>query len=160
MTESNTNARMSMIGCLFLMFAIASYGLSLSTIQGPILDSLNGADYFALVTLLSSIGMCVMTPVGGRLTDMMPIDKLMLYSGGVYIAAGLGMTFIPNLWVFIICRVLLALSQGIYASLPFIIVRKIYPPQQTPKAMGYLAMITAVGGLLGSFLAGWLADMG
>ena len=160
MTESNTNARMSMIGCLFLMFAIASYGLSLSTIQGPILDSLNGAAYFALVTLLSSIGMCVMTPVGGRLTDMMPIDKLLLYSGGVSIVAGLGMTFIPNLWVFIICRVLLALSQGIYASLPFIIVRKIYPPQQTPKAMGYLAMITAVGGLLGSFLAGWLADMG
>ena len=160
MTEKKTNTRMVMAGCLFLMFAITAYGLSLSTIQGPILEGLNGSGYFALVTLLSSIGMCVTTPVGGRLTDMMHIPKLLLYAGGVSILSGLGMTFIPNLWVFMICRVLLALSQGIYASLPFIIVRKIYPPKDSPKAMGYLAMVTAAGALIGSFLAGWLADMG
>lgn len=157
---SEKQRKMVMGGCLMLCLAIAAYGLSLSTIQGPLLDSLGGSQYFSVVTVLSAIAMCVMTPIGGRLADMIGGKKLILIFGSLSIACGLLMAFIPNIWCFIVFRTLLSACQGAFASLPYILVREIYPPEQTPKAIGYLTMFMAIGGLVGSYLAGWLNDMG
>lgn len=151
--------RIVMAGCYCLMFSIAAYGLSLSTIQGPILASLNGSQYFSTLTIWSSIAVCVMTPIGGRLIDMIGIRKLMIYAGTLCAISGLVLAFVPNLWVFLIFRIILGLSSGAYSSLPYILVRQIYPADQSPKIIGYLTMVLAIGGLAGSFLAGWFVDL-
>lgn len=149
-----------MAGCLCLMFSIAAFGLSLATIQGPILNSMNGSSYFSVLTVICSIALCVMTPVGGRLTDMIGGSRLILLFGTISIIAGLVMAFVPNLWIFMSSRIILAAASGAYASLPYILMRQIYPPNQAPKAIGYLTMLAALGGLAGSYIAGWLEDAG
>jgi MFS family permease len=147
------------LGCLFLMFTIAAYGLSLSTIQGPILNRLNGADYFSLLTLIASLAMCIMTPVGGRLGDMIGTRKVVLYSGLVAIVSGLIISFTSNLYIFLIFRFVLALAQGTFVTAPYILVREINAPKDVPKAMGLLTAALAVGSLTGSYLAGVFTDM-
>lgn len=159
-TISPKQRKMVMAGCLCLMLAISSYGLSLSTIQGPILRSLGGIDYFSQITVLSSIAICVMTPIGGRLCDMIGGSKLILIFGILSVISGLLLSFVPVLGVFLVFRVVLAAAQGAYASLPYILVRQIYPAKETPKAIGYLTMMMAIGSLIGSYLAGFLEGAG
>ena len=66
-TVTDSQRSRIMIGCYFVMFTIAAYGLSLATIQQPMLDSMGGGSYFSLITLIAAICMTIMTPIGGRL---------------------------------------------------------------------------------------------
>lgn len=145
-----------MLGCYFLMFTIAAYGLSLATIQQPMLDSMGGGSYFSLVTLIASIGMTIMTPVGGRLVDGLGSKKLTLWAGLITLVSGLIMAFVPNLWVFLIMRVIFSMAQGTIASVPYILAREVNPPEKLNTVFGMLATIMAVGGFVGSWLAGFL----
>lgn len=161
MEESNqSQMKYILVGSLFLMLAIAAHGLALATIQGPILSQLNGLEWFSTVTILSSIAICVMTPIGGSLCGILGPGKLTLYSGAASIIFGLIMAFTNNIWIFIVCRVIVAITQGAYASVPFVIVNTELPRDKSPKWVGYLSMTGAIGGLVGSFIAGFFADRG
>lgn len=158
MEQSSQNQMKSVLaGSLCLMLAIASYGLALSTIQGPVLAQLGGADWFSRITVLSSIAICVMTPIGGSLCGVLGPSKMIRIAGWMTILSGLLMAFSGNLWIFLVCRIILAISQGAYASLPFIIVNTMLPPDQSPKWIGYLSMTSAIGATAGSYIAGFLA---
>lgn len=159
-SELSGSMKIVLIGCLILMLSIASHGLALSTIQGPVLDMLGGAQWFSLITVLASIAVCVMTPIGGRLAGMLGPGRLILISGAGAIVFGLLMAFVSNLWVFMICRVLLSICMGAYASVPYIIVNTQLPPDLAPKWVGYLATVAAIGGVGGSYLSGFLAGKG
>lgn len=153
---SESQRKKIMLGCYFLMFTISAYGLSLATIQQPMLDSMGGGDYFSLVTLIASIGLTIMTPVGGRLVDGIGSKKLTLWAGLIALIFGLVMAFIPNLWVFLIARVIFAMAMGAIASVPYILAREVNPPQKINTVFGLLATIMSVGGFIGSSLAGFL----
>lgn len=159
-TISLKDRRLLMAGILCLMFSIASFGLSLSTIQGPILARMNGSSYFSIITVMSAIAVCVMTPIGGRLCDMIGGAKIITIFGTLAAACALVMAFVPNLWVFLIMRVLFSVASGSYSSLPYILVRQIYPVKEVPKSIGYITMMASVGGVAGSFLAGFFSDKG
>lgn len=55
---------MVQLGCVCLMLSIAMFGLSLSTLQAPILEEMNAMSYFSLLTVFSSLGLSIMTPIG------------------------------------------------------------------------------------------------
>ena len=65
---SDQQRNLTFIGCLLLALSMSAFGLSLANIQGAVLDSMNGAASFSLVTALGSAALCIMTPVGGSLT--------------------------------------------------------------------------------------------
>lgn len=155
-TLEETQRHHVMLGCYFLMFTIAAYGMSLATIQQPMLDSMGGGSAFSLVTLIASIGMTIMTPVGGRLVDGLGSKKLTLWAGSITLVSALIMAFVPNLWVFMIMRVIFSMAQGTIASIPYILAREVNPPQKLNTVFGMLATIMAVGGFIGSWLAGVL----
>lgn len=155
-TLPETQRRKIMLGCYFLMFTIAAYGLSLATIQQPMLDSMGGGSYFSLVTLIASIGMTIMTPVGGRLVDGLGSRKLTLWAGLITLVSGLIMAFVPVLWVFLPMRVIFSMAQGTIVSIPYILAREVNPPEKLNTVFGMLASIMAVGNFIGSWLAGVL----
>lgn len=147
-------------GSMCLMLAIASHGLALSTIQGPVLANLNGSEWFSKITVICSIALCVMTPIGGSLCGMAGPGLIIIAAGITSIVSGLIMAFTGNLWVFLVCRVILAISQGAYASLPFVIINTELPRDQSPKWIGYLSMVSAIGATVGSYIGGYLSDHG
>lgn len=126
-----------MIGCYFVMFTIAAYGLSLATIQQPMLDSMGGGSYFSLITLIAAICMTIMTPIGGRLIDGLGNRTVTLYAGAISLISGLVMAFVPNLWVFIIMRILFSMAQGAMSSVPYILAREVNPPAGARQDLRY-----------------------
>lgn len=169
MSESNSRAavplpphKKSMVqwGCVCLMLSIAMFGLSLATIQEPILAQLNGMSYFSLLSVLGTLGLAIMTPIGGKLGDLFGRRNQVLISGLICAACGIGMGLLRSLWPFMLLRLLLGAAQGAFTSAPYILVREINEPEDVPKAMGLLASAVAIGSFGGSIIAGFLTDLG
>ncbi|WP_300408658.1 MFS transporter [Lagierella sp.] len=148
------------IGSIFLIFSLAMFGLSLNTLQGPMLEQIDAMSYFSLVSLVSLLGLTIMTPIGGKLGDLIGRRNLVLFSGVTSIVCGIGIGFANTLVPFILFRFLLGTAIGAFVSAPYILAREIHEPDDVPKMMGLLSSGMAVGGLLGSVIAGALMDFG
>ena len=151
---------MVQLGCICLMLSIAMFGLSLATLQAPVLEEMNAMNYFSLLTIFSSLGLAIMTPIGGKLGDLLGRRNIVIISGTICAVCGIGMGFVRALIPFMILRLLLGAAQGAFTAAPYILVREINEPKDVPKAMGMLATAIAVGGFGGSIIAGILTDMG
>ena len=151
---------MVQLGCICLMLSVGMFGLSLATLQAPILEEMNAMSYFSLFAIFSSLGLSIMTPIGGKLGDLLGRRNIVIISGTICAVCGIGMAFIRMLFPFMILRLLLGAAQGAFMAAPYILVREINEPKDVPKAMGLLSSATAVGGFGGSIIAGFLTDMG
>lgn len=157
---SKNKKKMVQLGCICLMLSISMFGLSLSTLQAPILEEMNAMSYFSLLTVFSSLGLAIMTPIGGKLGDLLGRKNIVIVSGTVCAICGIGMGFVRSLVPFMILRLFLGVAQGAFTAVPFILAREINEPKDVPKAMGLLSSAVAVGGFAGSIIAGILTDMG
>ncbi|MBP3929530.1 MAG: MFS transporter, partial [Peptostreptococcaceae bacterium] len=151
---------MVQFGCICLMLSIAMFGLSLATLQAPILEEMDAMSYFSLLTIFSSLGLSIMTPIGGKLGDLLGRRNIVIISGTICAICGIGMGFVRSLVPFMILRLLLGAAQGAFTAAPYILAREINEPKDVPKAMGLLSSSVAVGGFGGSIIAGILTDMG
>lgn len=151
------------IGSMMYMLFVAFSGLSLAMIQAPVLTAMDGMSYFSTTTILASLGLSIMTPVGGKLGDMYGRQKVMVLSGilaGVF-CIGLGFSMVlKSVSLFMFFRFLLGAAQGLFTASPFIILGEINEPKDVPKAIGLLMTVITVGGFAGSILAGVLVDAG
>ena len=95
------------LASIFMMFSIAMFGLSLSTLQAPMLEQIGAMDYFSLVSIVSILGLSIMTPIGGKLGDLVGRRNLIIFSGTISIVCGIGIGFAKTLVPFIIFRFLL-----------------------------------------------------
>ncbi len=151
------------IGGMMYMLFVAFAGLSLAMIQSPVLESMGGMHYFSTTTILASLGLAIMTPIGGKLGDMYGRQKVMVISGilaGIC-CLGLGLAMMmKSVMLFMLFRFLLGAAQGLFTAGPYIILREINEPKDVPKGMGLLTTVITIGGFAGSILAGILVDAG
>lgn len=148
------------LGAICLTVSIACYGLALSTLITPILEGMDAMGYVGLFSVFGSIGITIMTPIGGKLGDIFGRRNIVLVSGITCIVFGVGIAFAPNFPILMICRLGVGLAQGAFMAAPYIIVGMINEKKDVPKAMGYLAMALSIGGFGGSIVAGVFTDMG
>lgn len=148
------------LGCVFLMLSIAMFGLSLATLQAPILQEMDSMKYFSLLTIFSSLGLSIMTPIGGKLGDLVGRRNIVIISGTICAICGLGLGVVRSILPFMLIRLILGAAQGAFVAAPFILAREINEPKDAPKMMGFLSSSIAVGGLVGSIIAGILTDLG
>ena len=148
------------IGAICLTVSIACYGLALSTLITPILESLNAMDYVGLFSVFGSIGITIMTPIGGKLGDIFGRKAIVVIAGIACILCGAGIAFATSLPILMFCRIGVGVAQGAFMAAPYIIVGVINEKKDVPKAMGLLAMALSIGGFGGSIIAGILTDMG
>ena len=151
---------MVMIGCICMMLSVAMFGLSLFTIQGPILEGMGAIEYFSLLTIFASLGLSIMTPIGGKLGDLLGRRNIVIFAGVIAVVCGLGLGLVRTFVPFAVLRLLLGAAQGTFTAAPYILVREINEPKDVPRAMGMLASAVAIGGFLGSLIAGALTDAG
>lgn len=151
------------IGCMLLMLFVASSGAALAVLQGPILKSISEeayVKYFGLLGIMATLGLSIMTPIGGKLGDLFGRKKVVIVAGIIAIVSCIGMAAIRVAFPFMFCRFLLGAAQGAFTATPYIIAREINEPREVPKAMGLLASTVAVGGLVGSIISAIFSDMG
>ncbi len=147
-------------GCVCLMLSIAMFGLSLATLQEPILRRLDAMDSFSLLSILSILGLAIMTPIGGKLGDLYGRKALVLTAAALSLICAVGMALTEQLLPFLILRLIFGGAQGAFSSAPYILLREINDSASLPSAMGQLASAVAAGGFLGSMIAGVLNDLG
>ena len=147
-------------GAIMLTVAVACYGLALMNLVPPILARLDGMSYAGLVGLCISLGITLMSPIGGKLGDIFGRKAVVVVAGLVNLVCGVGIAFAPNVLILLICCFGVGFSQGAYVSAPYIIMGLINEKKNVPKSMGYLTMALSIGGTAGSILAGILSDMG
>lgn len=147
-------------GIIMLSVAVACYGLALMNLVPPILGRLDGMSYAGLVGLCISLGITLMSPIGGKLGDIFGRKAVVIVAGIINLVCGIGIAFAPNVLILLICCFGVGFSQGAYVSAPYIIAGLINEKKDVPKAMGFLTMALSIGGTGGAILAGILTDMG
>lgn len=148
------------LGAVCLSISVACYGLALSTLTTPILEKMDAMGYVSIFTILSSLGITIMTPVGGKLGDRFGRKAIVLAAGGACILFGFGLAYAQSIGILMVCRFGLSVAQGAFIAAPYIIVGLINEKKDVPKSMGLLAMALSVGGFVGSIIAGALTDAG
>ena len=148
------------IGCICMMLSVAMYGLVFATLTSPILESVNAMGYVALFSILGGMGVSIMTPIGGKLGDLIGRRNIVVIPGIICAVCGIAFAFVRSLVPLMILRLLIGFAQGAFTAAPYIIAGLINERKDVPKAMGMLATAIAVGGFGGSIIAGILTDMG
>lgn len=148
------------IGCICMMLSVAMYGLVFATLTSPILSSVNAMGYVSLFSIFAGIGVSIMTPIGGKLGDLIGRRNIVVIPGIICAVSGIAFAFVRSLVPLMALRLLVSLAQGAFTAAPYIIVGLINERKDIPKAMGMLATAIAVGGFGGSIIAGILTDMG
>ena len=126
-------------GCVCLMIATSMVWLSLATIQAPILQKMDSMEYFSLLTIFSSLGLSIMTPIGGKLSDLIGRKNIIIIAGSISAICVIGLGVVHSIIPFMILRLLLGAAQGTFLSTPYILAREINEPKDVPKIMGLLS---------------------
>ena len=147
------------IGCICMMLSVAMYGLVFATLTAPILEKVDAMGYVGLFSIVGAIGVSIMTPIGGKLGDLIGRRNIVVIPGIICALAGFAFAFVRSLIPLMILRLIVSLAQGAFTAAPYIIAGLINERKDVPKAMGMLAAAIAVGGFGGSIIAGILTDM-
>lgn len=148
------------IGCICMMLSVAMYGLVFATLTSPILESVNAMGYVSLFSIFAGMGVSIMTPIGGKLGDLIGRRNIVVIPGIICAVCGIAFAFVRSLVPLMILRLLIGFTQGAFTAAPYVIAGLINERKDVPKAMGMLATAIAVGGFGGSIIAGILTDMG
>lgn len=81
------------IGCICMMLSVAMYGLVFATLTAPILKNVDAMGYVGLFSIVGAIGVSIMTPIGGKLGDLIGRRNIVVIPGIICAIAGFGFAF-------------------------------------------------------------------
>jgi MFS family permease len=123
---------------------------ALPTIQRDLHTTQTAVSWILIAWLLSA---SVATPILGRVGDMVGKERSLVVVLGAIVLGSLVAALAPNIAVLIIGRVIQGLGGAVY-PIAFGIIRDEFPRGRVPSAIGSLSGLIAVGGGLGTVLAG------
>ena len=89
-------------GAIMLTVAVACYGLALMTLVPPILQRLDGMAFAGLVGLCISLGITLLSPIGGKLGDIFGRKAVVVVAGLINLVCGVGIAFSTNVLVLLL----------------------------------------------------------
>ena len=109
------------IGCICMMLSVAMYGLVFATLTAPILEKVDAMGYVGLFSIVGAIGVSIMTPIGGKLGDLIGRRNIVVIPGIICALAGFAFAFVKSLIPLMILRLIVSLAQGAFTAAPYII---------------------------------------
>ena len=126
----------------------------LTTVQHQLHTSQSAVTWVLTAYLLSA---SIMTPILGRVGDMMGKERVFVATLVALAAGSLLAALAPSIGVMIVARVIQGVGGGM-VPVAFGIIRDEFPAGKVTGAVGALASLTAVGAGLGIVLAGPIVD--
>lgn len=154
------NKKLVIAACIIMYFNYMVINMGCGVALPKVLTEINAMSIYAVVTVFSSVGLMIASPVAGKLSDSLGRKWLTVISLGAYllfVALG-GMAQAG--WVLLVCWGLSGICGGFFISSAFSIIADVTDMKERPKYYGYLATASALGMLAGPLLAGVLADAG
>lgn len=143
----------------FALLAVSSGSFAmLQSLISPVLPTVEqalhttqaGVSWVLIAWLLSA---SIATPLLGRVGDMIGKEKTLLVVLGAIAAGSLVAALSPNIGVLVVGRVIQGLGGAVY-PIAFGIIRDEFAGRRVPSAIGALSSVIAVGGGIGTVLAG------
>ena len=122
----------------------------LPTVQHALHTTQAGVSWVLIAWLLSA---SVATPILGRIADMIGKEKTLLVILGATAAGSLVAALAPSIGVMVAGRVIQGLGGAVY-PVSFGIIRDEFDRRRVPSAIGAMSSVIAVGGGIGTVLAG------
>lgn len=110
-----------------------------------------------LIVSLPALFIIAATLFFGRLCRLIKTKTIALAGLGLYVAAGTGAFFAPNITLLLILRALLGVSVGMIMPLSTGLLSYYFPPEEQSRLMGLSAAMNQLGGVVATLLAGLLA---
>lgn len=148
------------IGCILLMATVQLSAMGLNNTMYILMEQMGGQQYFSLMAVLSTLGMCITAVVTGRLGDQFGRRNTTIIGAVLAMVFMLVMAFTKSLGVFIVARGMLAIGIGIFTPNPFVICAEIYPKEKYTQVAAVLSIALNIATFLGSMIAGVLVDRG
>jgi EmrB/QacA subfamily drug resistance transporter len=158
-TPAQSAPRRSSATITFVILAVSAASFSmlqslinpvLSTIQRELHTDQNTVTWVLTAWLLSS---AIATPLLGRVGDMIGKKRTLLLALTAIAVGSLIATFAPTIGLLIVGRIVQGLGGAVF-PLSFGIIRDEFPAARVASAVGILSAVIAVGGGLGTVLAG------
>lgn len=150
-----------LFGVLILVIGTQLFSFGGNTAITPLLVSIGGYEYYALVAALGSAGTLISLPACGAICNKLGLRSGMLL-GGLLMLFGRGMLQVEssNVFLLMVWQVVGSVGSGLLMSTPYVLIATVYERLEAMKCYGYIASATGFGALVGPVLAGMLTDAG
>lgn len=157
---SQRNLWLVLAGCFCLIVFLSGSSSAISLVLTPKLEQLNALDQFPIAIIIGTIGIAIMTPIGGSLGNIFGRKVMLIVPSIIAIISIVAVAYSTSFTMFAIARLMLSLAVGAYTSSPYIVVSMIGTRKEVPKYMGLLASAMALGIFIGPSIGGLLLEYG
>ena len=120
--------------------------------------SLGNPEYLPWVVTAYLLFSTAVTPLYGKVSDIVGRRKTLLFAIAVFIVGSVGCALSPNLWVLIVARALQGLGGGGLISLAQTIIADIVSPKERSRYMVYISGVYMFASISGPLFGGYMAE--
>ncbi|KRL80550.1 MFS family major facilitator transporter [Lactobacillus ultunensis DSM 16047] len=131
----------------------------INTAIPAIVSDLHGIQYMGWIVACFLLGMSVSVPIWSKLGERMGNKFAFELSLALFILGSILEGVAPDIYFFLISRVLMGVGAGGMGSLPYIIVGYIYPNvKKRTVILSYIAASFSAASIAGPLVGGWIVD--
>lgn len=131
----------------------------INTAIPAIVSDLHGIQYMGWIVACFLLGMSVSVPIWSKLGERMGNKFAFELSLVLFILGSILEGVAPDIYFFLISRVLMGVGAGGMGSLPYIIVGYIYPNvKKRTVILSYIAASFSAASIAGPLVGGWIVD--
>ena len=131
----------------------------INTAIPAIVSDLHGIQYMGWIVACFLLGMSVSVPIWSKLGERMGNKFAFELSLVLFIVGSLLEGVAPNIYFFLIARILMGVGAGGMGSLPYVIVGYIYPNiKRRTVILSYIAASFSAACIAGPLVGGWIVD--
>lgn len=131
-----------------------------NTAVGPLLTSLDGYQFYSLVSALGSAGTMIALPAVGAIGNKIGRRNVVFLGVAIMLAARTAIQFSGGVYLFMVWQTLGSFGAGLIMSAPYAMIAEVFERTTAMKHYGLIATFNAIGSLTGPLLAGVLVDAG
>lgn len=156
---TKTKAAIVYTGAILILISSTLGAQGIAQIQTAILTKYNGMQYFATLSVLATMGLAIMMPVGGKFSDLFGRKILLLIGGVIFTAGSIIASLAPSLNIFLIFRAVIPFGQAITMVVSYAVLAGIFKGKGRNIAYSVLSGVLGIGMFLGGTFAGFLSDI-
>jgi len=141
-----------LVGILFAVILSGIDATVVSTVMPVALPELGGSHLYAWTFAAYMLATAVSMPIWGPGSDRWGRKRTFLAGLAVFVAGSVACALAPTMPWFIAARALQGVGAGAVASLPFIVLGVVFPPEKRGRALGIVSSAWAVSSVAGPLL--------
>ena len=152
--------RLQIASALILAVGAMASSFGIGVVIPVKLELMQSESYYALNTTLSTMGMMLILPMIGTLSEKLGMKNIAAIGVLLQLLARIGSIPVQTPMIFIFLQFIGNVGCGMYMTLPYSLISSLVQEKERTKYFGLIAAGNAAGALIGPTLAGYLVGSG